>query len=170
MQEHLGRPKNDPSPRSQTGEGPPNGSMRREVWSSEIAVLGMTPAVPPNRGGPKPGWAYRTGSEGGNPELRNSKLSDFRQHRRNTNSLRGFLKNSSVASVAGEHPQLSPKDFQFSSTMDRFLPGITSFLAEFRCRFRTRSRMFALGWLTVAWEWLERALGVFGLCFGSVIS
>ena len=45
----------------------------------------------------------------------------------------------------------------------RFLPGIAYFLADFKCRIRTRSRMFALGWLTIAWEWLERTLGALGL-------
>ena len=79
------------------------------------------------------------------------------------NCLRGFLKNPSVESVAGEHTQLSPKDFPLSSTRAHFLPGIAYFLADFRCRFRTRSRMFALGWLTVAWEWLEKTLGILGL-------
>ena len=80
-----------------------------------------------------------------------------------TNFLRGRLKNPSVESVAGEHTQLSPKDFLLSSTRVRFLPVIVYFLADFTCRFRTRSRMFALGWLTVVWEWLERTLGVLGL-------
>ena len=28
--------------------------------------------------------------------------------------------------------------------------------------------MFALGWLPVAWEWLERTLGVLGLSFDTV--
>ena len=57
----------------------------------------------------------------------------------------------------------APKDFPSSSTMVRLLPGIAYLLADVRCRFQTRSRMFALGWLTVAWEWLERTLGVLGL-------
>ena len=66
----------------------------------------MTPARDP-----KPGWAYRTGSEGGDPELRKSKFSDFRQNRRKTNFLRAFLKNPSVESVAGEHTQLLTEGF-----------------------------------------------------------
>ena len=43
---------------------------------------------------PKPGWAYRTGSEGGHPELRNSNFSDVRQNHRKTNFPRGFLEES----------------------------------------------------------------------------
>ena len=29
--------------------------------------------------------------------------------------------------------------------------------------------MFAFGWLAVAWEWLERTLGVLGFSFDAVI-
>ena len=29
--------------------------------------------------------------------------------------------------------------------------------------------MFAFGWFAVAWEWLERTLGVLGLAFDAVI-
>ena len=79
------------------------------------------------------------------------------------------MKNPSVASVAGEHTQLSPKDFPLALTRARFLPGIVYFLADFMCRFRTRSRMFAFGWLAVAWEWLERTLAALGLSFDAVI-
>ena len=68
-----------------------------------------------------------------------------------------------MESVAGEHTQLSPKDFPLSLTRARFLLGIASVLADLLCRFRTRSRMFAFGWLAVAWEWPERTLGVLGL-------
>ena len=64
-------------------------------------------------------------------------------------------RNPSVESVSGEHTQLSTKDFLSSVTRVRFLPGIADFLADFMCRFRTRSRMFAFAWLAVAWEWLE---------------
>ena len=63
----------------------------------------------------------------------------------------------------------SPKDFQLFFTRVRFLPGITYFLADSMCRFRTRSRMFAFGWLEVAWEWLERTLAALGLSFDAVI-
>ena len=73
------------------------------------------------------------------------------------------FKNPSVEGAAGEQTQLSPKDFPLSFTRVRFLPGITEFLADFMCRFRIRSRMFAFGWLVVAWEWLERTLGALAL-------
>ena len=111
----------------------------------------------PNRGGP----TERAPREWV-PELRNSNCSDVRQnYRKNTFSKR-VLEESFCESVAGEHTQLSPKDFPLSFTRAHFLPGITYFLADFVCRFPTRSRMFALGWLTVAWECLERTLGVLG--------
>ena len=73
------------------------------------------------------------------------------------------LKNPSVESVAGDHTQLSPKDFPLSFTRARVLPGITYVLADCMCRLRTRSPMFACGRLVVAWEWLERTLGIIGL-------
>ena len=62
----------------------------------------------------------------------------------------------------------SPKDFPLSFTRARSPPGVTYFLADVICRFRTRSQMFAYGGLVVAWEWLERTLGVLGLSFGAV--
>ena len=51
-----------------------------------------------------------------------------------------------------------------------FLLRITYCLADFMCRVRTRSRMFAFGWLAVAREWLETTVGntVLGLSFDSV--
>ena len=64
----------------------------------------------------------------------------------------------------------SPKGFPLSFTRARFLPGVTYFLADFKCRFRTGSRMFAFGWLALAWEWLETTLGVLGLSFDGMIS
>ena len=82
-----------------------------------VEILNDTCAWTPNRGGPterggpNPGWAYRTGSEGGNLELRNSSFSDFRQNHRTTIFLRGFLKNPSVESVLGEHTQLFTEGF-----------------------------------------------------------
>ena len=75
------------------------------------------------------------------------------------------MQNPSVESVVDDHTQLSPNDFSLSFTRVRFLPGITYFLADFMCRFRTRGRMFAFKWLAVAWEWLETALRVLGLSF-----
>ena len=93
----------------------------------------------------------------------------FWRNRRNTNFLRGTLKNPSVESVAGDHTQLSPKDFLLSFTRVRFLPGITYVLADVMCRFRTRSQMFACGGLAVAWEWIERTCGVLGLWSCAVI-
>ena len=72
-------------------------------------------------------------------------------------------------SVSGEQTQLSPKYSPLSSTMACFLPGMTYFLADCMCRFRTRSRMFAFGWPPIAWEWLERTLGVLGVSFDAVI-
>ena len=74
-----------------------------------------------------------------------------------------LLKNPSVESLAGDHTQLFTEDFPLSFTRARFLPGIAYFLPDYKCRFRTRSRMFAIGWLAIAWEWLERTLGVLGL-------
>ena len=65
--------------------------------------------------------------------------------------------------------QLSPKDFLVSFARVRFLFGITYVVADVMCRFRTWSRMFAFGWLAVAWEWLERTLGVLGPSFDAVI-
>ena len=103
-----------------------------------------------------------------NPKFWSSEIpvlffSDFRQNLRKTNFLRGILKNPSVESVAGEHTRLSPKDFPLSFARARFPPGISYFLADFMCRIRTRSPMFACGGLAVAWEWLARTLGVLGL-------
>ena len=66
-------------------------------------------------------------------------------------------------------PTFAPKDFPLSFTRARFLPGITCFLADFKCRFRTRCRMFTFGWLAVAWECLERTLRVLGRSFSAVI-
>ena len=119
---------------------------------------------------PKPGWAYRTGSEGGNSGAPKLQLFGVSKNAKNTNFLGGLLNNPSVESVAGKHTTLSPKHFPLSFTRDRFLPGITYFLADFMCRFRTRSPMFACEGLVLAWEWLERTLGVLGLRVGSVIS
>ena len=64
----------------------------------------------------------------------------------------------------------SQKDHPLCFTRTCSLPGITYVLADFMCRFRTRSPMFACGGLAVAWEWLETTLGVLGLWFGSAIS
>ena len=81
----------------------------------------------------------------------------------------GF-KNPSIESVAGEHTQLYTEGFPIIFHEGLFSSWNHIFLADFMCRCRTRSRMFAFGWLTVAWEWLERTLGALGLRFGSVIS
>ena len=86
-----------------------------------------------------------------------------------TNFIRECLKNSLVESVVGEHTELSPKEFLSSFTRVHFLPIMTYYLADCMCRFRTQSRMFAFGWLAVAWEWLETTLGVLGLSFDGVI-
>ena len=64
----------------------------------------------------------------------------------------------------------SPKDFLSSFTRAFFLSRITDFLADFMCGFRTRSRMFAFGWLALAQEWLETTLVELGLPFDAVIS
>ena len=53
--------------------------------------------------------------------------------------------------------------------MARVLPEITYFLADFMRQFRTQSRMFAFGWLMVAWESLERTLGVLGISSDAAI-
>ena len=82
----------------------------------------MTPARDP-----KLGWAYRTGSEGGNPELRNSMFRIFDKIA-GKRFLREFLKNPSVESVSGEHAQFSPKDFPSSSTRVRFFLEYPVFL------------------------------------------
>ena len=74
-----------------------------------------------------------------------------------------ILKNPSVESVAGEHTQLFTEGFPIIFHEGPFPSWNRLFLADFRCRFRTRSRLLALGRLTVAWEWLERTLGVLGL-------
>ena len=74
---------------------------------------------PPNRDGP----TERSPTEEVT-ELRNSSFSNFRQHRRKTYFLRGFLKNPLVEGVLGEHTQLSPKDFLSSFTRVCFLPKI----------------------------------------------
>ena len=130
---------------------------------------------------PKPGWAYRTGwpqtgvglpnglrrRKSGAPKFQIVRCSTKSQK---TNCLRGFLKNPSVESVAGKHTQLFTEGFPVIFHEGPFLPGIAYFLADFKCRVGTLSRMFALGWLTVAWEWLERTLGVLGLTFDAVIS
>ena len=62
-----------------------------------------------------------------------------------------------------------PKHFPLSFTRVRFLLGTAYFLADVMCRFRNRRRMFAFGWLVVAWEWLERMLAALGLSFDSGI-
>ena len=46
---------------------------------------------------------------------------------------------------------------------------MTCFLADFMCRFRTGSRMFAVEWLAVAWKWLEKTLAALGLSLDAVI-
>ena len=120
--------------------------------------VGLPNGVAPNWGGP----TERAPKE----EIWSSEIPNFRicrQNRRKTNSPRGFLKNPSVEGVAGEHTQLSSKEFPLSSTRVGFLPGIAYFLVDFMCRFRTRSRMFAFGWLASTWEWLERTLDALGL-------
>ena len=76
------------------------------ILSDVLQNRRMTPARDP-----KPGWAYRTGSDGGSPELRNSKFSDVRQNHRKINFPIGFLKNPSLESAAGEHTQLFTEGF-----------------------------------------------------------
>ena len=120
---------------------------------------------PPNRDGP----TERSPTEEV-PELRNSEISDFRQNRRKTNFLRGFLKNPSVESVLGEHTQLFTEGFPVIFHEGLFSSWKRFFLADFKCRFRTRSPMFAFGWLVVAWECLERTFGVLGLSVPAVIA
>ena len=78
------------------------------------------------------------------------------------------LKNPSIER-AGEHTQLFTEGFPTIFHEAPFLTGITYFLADSMCRSRTRSPMFACERLVVAWEWLERTLGVLGLCLGAVI-
>ena len=90
-------------------------------------------------------------------------MSDFQQNHRKTNFLSGVLKNPSVESVAGEHAQLSTEGFPVILHEGPFLPGIAYFHADFMCRFRTRSRKFAFGWLASTWEWVERTLDALGL-------
>ena len=119
---------------------------------------------PPNRGGPTDLAPTEEV-----PELRNSSFLDFRQTRRKTNFLKCFLKNPVVESVPGEHTQLFTEGFPVIFHEGLFLPEKTHFLADFMCRFRTRSRMFAFGWLAVARECLERTLGGLGLSFRAVI-
>ena len=113
----------------------------------------MTPARDP-----KPGWSYRTGwsqtGVGLPKRLRRRKSEapkfhflDFRQNRRKTNFLRGFVKNHSVESVAGEHTQLSPKDFPLSFTRARFLPGIAYFVLIFGADFELGAECLPLGGL-----------------------
>ena len=80
--------------------------------------------------------------------------------------------NPSVESVVGEHTQPSTEGFPIffhEGPLSSWNPGITYDLADFKCRFRTRSRMFAFGWLALAWEWLETTLGVLWLSFDGVI-
>ena len=135
-------------------------------YSAAQLYLGASPtAAGPQTGMGLPNWLRRR-------KFRSSEIPVFRifDNRRNTNFLRAFLKNPLVGSVAGDHTQLSPTDFLLSFTRARFLPGITTCLADVMCRFGTRSRMFAFAWLAVAWEWLEITLGVLGLSFDGVIS
>ena len=74
-----------------------------------------------------------------------------------------------MESVAGDHTQLSTEGLPVIFHEGPFLPGITNSLADFMCRFRTRSRMFAFAWLAVAWELLEITFGALGLSIDGVI-
>ena len=79
------------------------------------------------------------------------------------------MKIPSVESVAGEHTQLFTEGFPVIFHEGPFSSWNRLFSSELVCRFRTRSQMFAFGWLAVAWEWLERTLAALGLSFDSVI-
>ena len=80
------------------------------------------------------------------------------------------MKNPFVESVVGDHTQLFTERFIIIIVHEAPLSfGLTDFLAYCMCRFRTRSRTFAFGWLVVVWEWLERTLGVLRLFFDAVI-
>ena len=60
----------------------------------------------------------------------------------------------------------SPKDFLSSFTRACFLPGIAYFRVDFKCRFRTRSRMFAFAYrcLGVAWKDAWRPWALIWVC------
>ena len=60
---------------------------------------------------PKPGWAYRTGSHGGNSGAPKFQFFGCSPNRRKTNFPRGFLKNPLLESVAGDHTQLFTEGF-----------------------------------------------------------
>ena len=119
-------------------------------------------------GDPEPGRTYRTGAEGGNFGAPKLQLFRCSTNHRTNKFLRVFVKNYSVELVRRHN--FSPTDCPLSFTRARFLSGILCFRAEFMCRFRTRSRMFAFGWFALAWEWLETTLGVLGLSFDGGIS
>ena len=118
----------------------------------------MTPARDP-----KPGWSYRRGwsqtgvglpnglrrRKSGAPKIQNFGFSTKSQK---MYFLRGFLKNPSVESVTGEHAQLFTEGFPVIFHEGPLSSWNRLFLADFMCRFRTRSPMFACEGLVVAWE------------------
>ena len=125
----------------------------------------MTPAR-----NPKPGWAYRTGSEGGNSGARNSCCFGFSttSHTKHF-SKRVFEESFSRKCSWGAYATFT-EGFPIIFHEGQCSSWNRLFSYWFMCRFRTRSRMFAFGWLASTWEWLERTLDALGLCFGSVIS
>ena len=91
-------------------------------------------------------------------EFRSSKMPVVRQHRRKNTFLRGFLKNPSVESVAGEHTQLSPKDFPLSFTRVPFFLESPILLLILCADFELGAGCLPLGglrWLALACEWLS---------------
>ena len=85
--------------------------MQLPSWdTSSLRAMGSFCKMTPTRD-PKPGWAYRTSAEGGNPELRNFILGFSTKLQKKTNFIRGFSKNPSVESVAGEQTQFFTEGF-----------------------------------------------------------
>ena len=64
--------------------------------------------------------------------------------------IRGFFEESFYRKCSWRAYATFTEGFPVIFHEGLFLPGITDFLADFMCRLRTRSRMFAFGWLAVA--------------------
>ena len=113
-----------------------------------------TCAWTPNKGGP----TERAPTED-IPELRNSFFRMFGNIAEKNTFSNSFVEGTFCRKCSWGACATFTNEFSIIFHEGLFSSWNHIFLAVFLCRFRTRSRMFAFGWLTVGWEWLERTLG-----------